>query len=764
LRSLCRHIFIVSILLFTGGTLSYGQKVGLVLSGGGARGMAHIGVIKALEENNIPIDYIAGSSAGAIIGCLYALGYSPEEMDSLIQTSDFYNWATGIIEDDLTYFFRKNDENASWINLKFSVDSTIQTRLPTHLVNSIPYDFALLELTAALNAQTGYNFDSLFVPFRCVAADISTKQTVIFKEGILSDAVRASSAYPFYFKPILKDGRLLYDGGMYNNFPAEIALTEFQPDIIIGVNSAGDNPETSEDNVFSHIRAMMTIPTSFSVICENSILIDVNTNEFPAFDFTKIPEIVDAGYQQGLRQIDQVKFYTQRRVEKKIIDQRRKEFRANAKSILIDHVVIEGVTSKQADYVRQIIKPSYAPISFNQFKANYFRLVADPNIRFIYPTLKYNTVSGLFDVKLRIERENDLIVQFGGNLSSRPVSEGFVGIQYKLWNRRSYSLFSNFYFGKLYTSGQLKLRMDAPTRLPYFLETDITLNQYDFFRSSNAFFSDQKPAYVVKSDYNFGLNFGIPVRNKGKLVTSASYIRIADNYYQTQDFLQKDTADKSILDGVTGSLSFERSTLNRKQYANQGTHLALRLRYVNVNESTIPGSTSIERNKTETHHSWYQFKFSYDNYYKRRGILKLGVYAEAATTTMPFLTNYVSTVLNSPAFEPIQESQTLFLTNFHAHSYAGFGLKNVIMLRPALDIRIEGFVFMPYKELIQTATFKTEYGKAFSKRYYLGSVGAVYHSPVGPVSLFLNYYDDRENKFSVLFHVGFFIFNRSALD
>jgi len=734
------------------------------LSGGGARGMAHIGVIKALEENNIPIDYIAGSSAGAIIGCLYSLGYSPEEMDSLIRTIEFYNWATGIIEDDLTYFFRKNDENASWINLKFSVDSTIQTRLPTHLVNSIPYDFALLELTAALNAQTGYNFDSLFVPFRCVAADISTKQSVIFREGILSDAVRASSAYPFYFKPILKDGRMLYDGGMYNNFPAEIALTEFQPDIIIGVNSAGNNPETSEDNVFSHIRAMMTIPTSFSVICENSILIDVNTNDFPAFDFTKIPEIIEAGYQQGIKQIDQVVFYTQRRVKKEIIDQRRKEFRAHAKPIEIDHIVIEGVTSKQADYVRQIIKPSYTPISFEQFKSNYFRLVADPNIRFIYPTLKYNTVSGLYDVKLRIERENDLIAQFGGNLSSRPVSEGFVGIQYKLWNRRSYSLFSNFYFGKLYTSGQLKLRIDAPTKLPYFLETDITLNQYDFFRSSNAFFSDQKPAYVVKSDYNFGLNFGIPVRNKGRLVASGSYIRIADNYYQTHDFLQKDTADKSILDGVTGSLSFERSTLNRKQYANQGTHLSLKLRYVNVNETTIPGSTSIERNNTETHHSWYQFKFSYDNYYKRRGRLKLGFYAEAATTTMPFLTNYVSTVLNSPAFEPIKESQTLFLSNFHAHSYGGLGLKNVIMLRPTLDIRVEGFVFMPYKELLQTPTLKTEYGKAFSKRYYLGSMGAVYHSPVGPVSLFLNYYDDRENKFSVLFHVGFFIFNKSALD
>ncbi len=726
--------------------------------------MAHIGVIKALEENGIPIDYIAGSSAGAIIGCLYSLGFSPEEMDSLIGTPDFYDWATGVIDEDYTYFFRKNDENASWINLKFSLDSTLQTRLPTHLVNSIPLDFALLELTAAISAKTGYNFDSLFVPFRCVAADIETKQSVIFRDGILSDAVRASSAYPFYFRPLLNNGKLLYDGGMYNNFPAEIALTEFQPDIIIGVNSAGANPETSEDNVLSHIRAMMTIPTSFSVICENSVLIDVNTNEFGAFDFSRVPELIQVGYEQGLKQIDQIKFYTQRRIDKKTVDARRKEFRKLDKDFEIDHIVIEGVSSKQADYVRQIIKPSYTPISFSKFKSAYFRLVADPNIRFIYPTIKYNKVSGYYDVKLRIERENDLITQFGGNLSSRPVSEGFVGLQYKFWNRRSYSLLGNFYFGKLYTSGQLKIRMDYPARIPYFLETDVTLNQYDFFRSSNAFFSDQKPAYVVKSDYNFGLNFGIPIRNKGRLITSAAYIRIADNYYQTQDFLQKDTADKSVLDGITGAIAIERSTLNRKQYANQGTFLQFKLRYVNVNESTIPGSTSLQKEITNQPRDWFQFKFAYDNYYKRRGKLKLGFYAEAATTTMPFLSNYVSTVLNSPAFEPIQESQTLFLSNFHSHSYAGLGLKNVVMLMPNLDIRIEGFVFMPYKELMQTENLQTEYGKAFSKRYYLGALGAVYHSPIGPVGLFLNYYDDRENKFSVLFHVGFFIFNQSALD
>src|SRR5262249_17723321 len=98
---------------------SNGQRVGLVLSGGGARGLAHIGVIKALEENHIPIDFITGTSAGAIIGSLYAQGYSPEQMDSIVRTDQFYNWATGVIDENYNYYFRKKDDNASWITVKF---------------------------------------------------------------------------------------------------------------------------------------------------------------------------------------------------------------------------------------------------------------------------------------------------------------------------------------------------------------------------------------------------------------------------------------------------------------------------------------------------------------------------------------------------------------------------------------------------------------------------------------------------------------------
>src|SRR5690349_18130855 len=200
----------LSFLLLCTFNAAFSQKVGLVLSGGGARGMAHVGVIKALEENHIPIDFIAGTSSGAVIGSLYAQGYSAQQIDSVVHSEEFLNWATGALSDDYTYYFRSKDENASWISLRFSLDSVITTSLPTNLVSSVQADYSLMENMAPVIAKAKFNFDSLFVPFRCVAADIEHKQTVVFRKGDLAQAVRASSAYPFYFKPVIFDGKILY--------------------------------------------------------------------------------------------------------------------------------------------------------------------------------------------------------------------------------------------------------------------------------------------------------------------------------------------------------------------------------------------------------------------------------------------------------------------------------------------------------------------------------------------------------------------------
>lgn len=202
------------------------QKVGLVLSGGGASGLAHIGVLKALEENHIPIDYITGTSMGAMIGSMYAMGFSPAQIETLVKSESFRNWSEGIIDQKYVYYFKRDDSNASWVTFKIS-DSSLTSIIPTNVISPIAMDIGSMELAGGPAAAANYTFDSLFIPFRCVAADIELKQPVIFREGDLAEAVRASMSYPFYIKPITVNGKLLYDGGLYNNFPSNIMYEDF---------------------------------------------------------------------------------------------------------------------------------------------------------------------------------------------------------------------------------------------------------------------------------------------------------------------------------------------------------------------------------------------------------------------------------------------------------------------------------------------------------------------------------------------------------
>ena len=153
------------------------QRVGLVFSGGGATGFAHIGVLKALEENQIPIDYITGTSAGALIGALYASGYSPWEIEELVLNDKFLKMSEGELEDEFEYAIHNQDRDAELMSIHLAKDSIFQKSLPTNLLNPTFLD---LEVMNYLGNNLGIgdgDFDSLFIPFRCVASNIVNRHS-----------------------------------------------------------------------------------------------------------------------------------------------------------------------------------------------------------------------------------------------------------------------------------------------------------------------------------------------------------------------------------------------------------------------------------------------------------------------------------------------------------------------------------------------------------------------------------------------------------
>lgn len=745
------------------------EKVGVVLSGGGASGLAHVGVLKALEEDSIPIDFICGTSMGAMVGCLYSMGYSPIEIEAFILTDDFRNWSTGFTKPDDIFYFKKKDDNASWVTFKLSLDTTLSTNLPTNVISPVQIDFGLMQMTAGASAAAGYNFDSLFIPYRCVASDIVSKQSVVFRNGDLGEAVRASMSYPFYLKPLRVNGKLLFDGGLYNNFPSNVMYQDFFPDFIVGSNVASAFPNPDEDNLLSQIRAMLTSKTDFDPKCENGVVLQPNADWVGLFEFDNPQRVIDSGYVEARRHIADIKLHVKRRSSANDLARRRAMFKAREPHLVFDKIEIEGQGFKknQTVYVSRLLRHRSDYVSIEALKPGYMRLAADDKIRQIFPKATFNKNTGYYDLKLMIKKEKNLFTQFGGNFSNRPINMGFVGFQYNFLGNPSTSLNGNVYFGKLYNSVNVRARIDFPTQLLFYIEPGFTWNRFDYFRSSAAFFDDTKPAFLIHLDRLSEINAGIPVRNKGRLVVGMSLSFNRDLYYQTDDYVSADTVDRTDFTVGSTHLYYERNTLNRKQYASQGTYFALRGRFIQGEEFYVPGSTAVNDVSFRAVHNWVQFRLTYDTYFKERGRWRLGFLGEFVYSSQPFFSNYTASILSAPEFQPTPESRTFFLPQFRAHQFVAAGLKSIFLLSKNVDLRFEGYAFVPYQAIRREGDNTAAYAAplSISDINYIALGALVWHSPLGPVSMSVNHYSNNQPRpFSLLFHFGYIIFNRKALD
>lgn len=211
-------------------------KIALVLSGGGSRGLSQIGVLKVLEQNNIPIDYIVGTSIGAIVGGLYASGYSADTLEHIVQNTAWDELFSLMKDQDRNDMFldQKIDNDRMLVTLRFNDFSFV---VPEAISNGNNFQYFLQKLLWNAPYYSSHFFDSLKIPFRAITTDLTHGKEYIIKEGNLIRAIRASATIPLRYTPIIIDSSLLVDGGIKNNIPVEAAQTEFSPDIIIAVNT-----------------------------------------------------------------------------------------------------------------------------------------------------------------------------------------------------------------------------------------------------------------------------------------------------------------------------------------------------------------------------------------------------------------------------------------------------------------------------------------------------------------------------------------------
>lgn len=748
---------LLSLLLLVG-IQAGAQRVGLVLSGGGAVGLTHIGVMKALEENGIPIDYITGSSMGALVGALYATGITPWEMDSLFQSDLYQLMAQGAVEPEYLYYFKESQPDATLLGVRFNPDTTLQGSLPTNLRSPVLIDFEQMRMFAGASAAADYDMDSLFVPYRCVASDITAQRPVIFDQGDLALAVRASMSYPFYFKPIRIGGHLMMDGGLYNNFPSDVMYDTFLPDVIIGSNVASNGTPPDEDDLMSQLKAMMVAPTTYSVPCEPGVLIEPRTAT-TLFDFASAKQAVEDGYRAAMAHMPEILAMVHRRVMPHELHARREAFKARCPKLVFNDIRFQGITEHQALFAERLLNKRNEPLSAAVLKPRYFRLYADPNVSGLFPQATYVKERGDFDLDLRVKREKPLEVRFGGMFSSRPINTGMLGVRYNLFGRNSSRIDALGYFGKFYTAGQASWRVDLSSRIPLYLEPIGTIHRWDYFRGFSSFFDEVRPSYIVNREMWGGMNIGMAMGNKGLLKLDAKYVQTKDSYYQDNDFVALDTADVTEFNHGTWGLVLERNNLNRKQHPNSGELLRAELRYVNGEEHTVPGSRAGTRNPLWAERDWLLAKVTLDKYFIPKGVVRFGLLAEGVYSTQPFFQNYKATVIRAPVFQPTPESRSYFLENFRATQYVAGGARMIMAVaRNKFDLRLEGYVFQPYKAILRTGFDTAEEGRPISDRYFLASGSLIYQSPLGPLWFNTSYVDGLRNPWVWSINFGYVIF------
>ena len=278
-------------------------KICLVLSGGGARGAAHIGVLKQLEEWRIPIDCIAGTSMGSIVGGLYASGKSADEIEQDLGSMDWeYIFNDDPPRKDLP-FRRKQDEQRYLIDAKPGVTDQGKLKFPTGAIQGQKFDLVLRQLTLPVSTIT--DFDRLPIPFRAVATDIGNGSEVVLARGDLATAMRASMAVPGAFAAVKHDGRLLVDGGLTNNLPVDV-VRRMGADIVIAVDiSSPYMPAEEVTDMFAITAQMTSIMTrtnadrQIATLHPKDVLIVPALSDIGSGDFDRASEAVKIGYRSA---------------------------------------------------------------------------------------------------------------------------------------------------------------------------------------------------------------------------------------------------------------------------------------------------------------------------------------------------------------------------------------------------------------------------------------------------------------------------------
>jgi NTE family protein len=765
------HIsFLVLFFLLSSAPLLRAQKVGLVLSGGGAKGLAHIGVLKQLEANGIPIDYIIGTSMGAVVGAMYSAGYSPREIEQIVLSPQFQYWVSGKQLQDKTFNYLTAEPDPSALRLGVAIDSTLRVRVVPNLVNDLNLNLALAKLLAPAGATCGYDFNKLFVPYRCLAAEIFTRTQVIQKSGNLADAVRNSMAVPLAFRPIRNpDGRYLFDGGIYNNFPTDVMRREFEPDIIIGVN-VGDvafnkYPYKKDDKLLTNALVFLGANVADTTsLGKNGIFIQPNLEGIGSTDFDRVQTLIGRGDTATQRKLALIRQRITRRVDTLDLQRRRLAFQQAAPTPRFVQVRVQGLRADQNGYAERFFRREGNTYNLDELEEGYYRLAADDYFRNIYPRIRYDAAQQGYVFSVDAQQNNNVAAEVGFALSTRPIDNLYFGIEFKYLRSLLYSVGANVSLGRFYNGAQGNFRINVPGRVPFFVQPQITYNQWDYQNTGGLLGRSVLSTQVRQQDTKVGGQIGISPRYRARVALDLGAFYNVDNYSNTAEVNSTDLLARTSFKGGTTAIRFARNSLNRKQYAVAGRRYVVSLRGVTGTEVFTPGTNSLLQAEASRHHDWLQVRAAYERYVPLKGEKQAwGYFGELVASSQGRFLNYRSSLTSAPVFGPLVDSRTLFLDNYRSPRYVAVGLRYNQPIFGNFEWRSELYTHLNYNQL-EDVNQLAELRRGLSRPYLTGSTGIIFTTPVGPLAVHAVYYDDPNHRFAVYGHLGYILFRSRALE
>ena len=715
------------------------QSVGLVLSGGGAKGIAHIGLIQALEDNDIPIDYITGTSMGAIVGGLYACGYTPAEMMELINSDYFGYLSSGKTDPAFTYYFTKGSPSPQMFAMSVGGrDSTARSKIfnPQSLISPMPMSFGFMQIFSAYGAQCGGNFDRLFVPFRCVASDVAQKRKKVMGAGDLGESIRASMSFPLIFQATEIDGQVLYDGGIYDNFPVGVMQTEFAPSVIIGsdVSAPSDGPANS---YFQQLDLLVSRAQSYDVPPEAGIKVRIDVSNFGLLDWDRADAIYRAGYRRGIEMMDSIKTRIPTRADSTARRLRRAVFKSGTPALRFDSVNVEGATKRQNEYIKYLFHPAKGTdtIGIDRARLAFYRALSSGKMSYLRPRAHVNNDSaGLFTLDLKALVKSNFSVGAGAYITSSNNSYLYLRGGYSSLSFSSVSTDIEAWIGQSYMAGALTGRLDIASALPSALVLNAVASRRKYYEDEELFFRDNEPAFVTAHEYFAKLAWAMAAGRRGCVDIGLGGGKLRNTFYSPghEGGYREGRHHVDFALGQAYS-AYRSSTLDNINYPLSGS--SLNASFAAVLGKATCGQAGADGRGTDKHMAWLQLDAHWRNYISLGRHWVLGTEARALLSNRPLPGSYEASVSSAPAYSPTPASTNTFNPALRANSFLAATVVPVYKFNSSLSARFSASVFAPLRGIREGDGGTARFGRCFDSTEFFGELNLVYALPLSLIHI-----------------------------